>query len=337
VHNVKEDVMLTAVVTGGAGFLGRHLCGRLLALGRRVVCVDSFVTGSRDNVAAFAGHPDFQLLRHDVCRPLQVEADQIFNLACPASPVHYQRDPVHTVKTSVLGAVNVLELARRTGARVLQASTSEVYGDPDEHPQRESYWGNVNPVGVRACYDESKRCAETLCFDFRRQYGLEVKVVRIFNTYGPFMQQEDGRVVSNFIVQALRGEPLTVYGDGAQTRSFCYVDDLVDGLIRMMDAPAAVAGPINLGNPAEFTVAELAQLVRDLTGARSPLEFHPLPADDPRQRRPDIGLAQQLLGWRPRVDLVTGLRHTIDYFERTLGRTADAPFRLHGHGVGLRP
>jgi UDP-glucuronate decarboxylase len=322
---VKEDAMLTALVTGGAGFLGGHLCGRLLESGRRVICVDSFYTGTRENVAPFARSPGFTLVRHDVTRPLHLQADEIYNLACPASPMHYQRDPLHTLQTSVLGAMRVLELAHRNRAKVLQASTSEVYGDPEQHPQQEEYWGRVNPVGIRACYDEGKRCAETLFFDYQRRYGLRTKVVRIFNTYGPKMQLDDGRVVSNFIVQALQGEALTVYGDGTQTRSLCYVDDMVEGLMRMMDSGDEVTGPVNLGNPEEYTVLQLAELVREFTGSGVPIIHHPLPGDDPRQRRPDISQAKRLLGWQPRVDVATGLRRTIaDFRARLAGELAAA-------------
>lgn len=308
------------LVTGGAGFIGSHLCERLVRQGHDVLCVDNYFTGTRANIAHLFGDPCFEAMRHDITFPLYVEVDRIFNLACPASPVHYQRDPVQTTKTSVHGAINMLGLAKRTRARILQASTSEVYGDPTEHPQRESYWGNVNPIGTRACYDEGKRCAETLFFDYHRQHGLEVKVARIFNTYGPRMHPADGRVVSNFIVQALRGEPITIYGDGGQTRSFCYVDDLVEGLLRFIETPGEVCGPLNLGNPGEFTIRELAELVLRLTGSRSRLEFRPLPADDPRQRRPDIDRAKALLdGWAPVTPLAEGLARTIDYFRRALG------------------
>lgn len=303
------------LVTGGAGFLGSHLCERLLAAGDEVLCVDNFFTGRRANVAHLLGDPRFELMRHDVTFPLYVEVDEVYNLACPASPVHYQHDPVQTTKTSVHGAINMLGLAKRVGARILQASTSEVYGDPAVHPQREDYWGHVNPVGPRSCYDEGKRCAETLFFDYHRQHGLRIKVARIFNTYGPRMQPRDGRVVSNFIVQALAGEDITVYGDGSQTRSFCYVDDLVDGLMRLMATPDGVTGPVNLGNPSEFTIMELAEKVLNRTGSRSRVVRQPLPADDPRQRRPDIALAGELLGWRPRVALDGGLDRTIPWFE----------------------
>jgi UDP-glucuronate decarboxylase len=305
-------------VTGGAGFIGSHLCARLIGEGHEVLCVDNFYTGSRSNVAALLDHPRFELLRHDVTFPLYVEVDQIYNLACPASPVHYQFDPVQTTKTSVHGAINLLGLAKRMRCPILQASTSEVYGDPEVHPQPEGYWGRVNPVGPRSCYDEGKRCAETLFFDYHRQHGVEIKVARIFNTYGPHMHPNDGRVVSNFIVQALRGEPITLYGGGAQTRSFCYVDDLVTGLVRLMESPAAVTGPINLGRPDEFTIRELAGLVLQLTGSRSVLVDAPLPPDDPRQRRPDITLARETLGWEPAVALREGLQRTISYFETLL-------------------
>tara|TARA_R110000772_G_scaffold165646_1_gene277012 strand:+ start:10261 stop:11217 length:957 start_codon:yes stop_codon:yes gene_type:complete len=302
------------LVTGGAGFLGSHLCERLLADGHDVLCVDNFFTGSRDNVLHLLGNPRFELLRHDVTFPLYVEVDQIYNLACPASPIHYQLDPVQTTKTSVHGAINMLGLAKRVNASILQASTSEVYGDPEVHPQQEGYWGRVNPVGPRACYDEGKRCAETLFFDYFRQHGLRIKVARIFNTYGPRMHPNDGRVVSNFIVQALRGAPITLYGDGQQTRSFCYVDDLIEGLIRLMNTPGEVTGPVNLGNPVEFTIRELAEQVLAQTRSQSSLLQEPLPQDDPRQRQPDIDLARKLLGWEPAVPLADGLERTIDYF-----------------------
>ena len=302
------------VVTGGAGFLGSHLCERLLADGCEVLCVDNYFTGRRANIAHLLGHPRFEALRHDVTFPLYVEADEIYNLACPASPVHYQHDPVQTTKTSVHGAINMLGLAKRLGARILQASTSEVYGDPTEHPQSEDYLGNVNPVGPRACYDEGKRCAETLFFDYHRQHGLRIKVARIFNTYGPRMLPNDGRVVSNFIRQALAGEPITLYGDGSQTRAFCYVDDLIDGLVRLMRTPDEVTGPVNLGNPDEVSVRTLAETIVRMTGSRSQLAFEPLPQDDPRQRCPDIGRARKLLGWQPGVPLETGLGRTIAYF-----------------------
>lgn len=306
------------VVTGGAGFLGSHLCERLLEGEAQVVCIDNFYTGSPDNIAHLQRHPNFRLLDHDICQPLSLEADEIYNLACPASPVHYQRDPVQTTRTSVLGALNMLDLAHRTGAKVLQASTSEVYGDPAVHPQPESYWGNVNPTGPRSCYDEGKRCAETLFFDYWRQYGLRIKVARIFNTYGPRMRPDDGRVVSNFIVQALRGDAISVFGDGSQTRSFCYVDDLVDGLVALMATPDEVTGPVNLGNPTEFSMIELAQQVLALTGSRSEIAHLPLPVDDPRQRQPDIALALSL-GWCPTTPLRNGLERTIAYFGEILG------------------
>jgi UDP-glucuronate decarboxylase len=306
------------LVTGGAGFIGAHLCERLLERGDEVLCVDNFYTGTRRNVQHLLSNPLFELMRHDVCFALYVEVDEIFNLACPASPVHYQFDPVQTTKVSVHGSINMLGLAKRVKAKVLQASTSEVYGDPTVHPQKEDYWGNVNPIGVRSCYDEGKRCAETLFFDYRRQHRLPIKVARIFNTYGPGMHPNDGRVVSNFIIQALRNEDITIYGAGNQTRSFCYVNDLVDGLLRLMETPDEVTGPINLGNPVEFTIRQLAETVISLTGSSSKIAHRPLPEDDPRQRCPDIGLAQNLLGWTPRVQLRDGLTKTIEYFERLL-------------------
>ena len=302
------------MVTGGAGFIGSFLCERLLDQGAEVLCVDNFFTGTRSNVAHLMGNPRFELMRHDVTFPLFVEVDQIYNMACPASPIHYQFDPVQTTKTSVHGAINMLGLAKRTKARILQASTSEVYGDPEIHPQEESYWGNVNPIGPRSCYDEGKRCAETLCFDYHRQHGVEIKVARIFNTYGPRMHPNDGRVVSNFITQALRGEDITIYGDGSQTRSFCFVDDLVDGLISLMNTDTGVTGPINLGNPGEFTIKELAELVIEMTGTSSKLVQKPLPQDDPRKRKPDITRARDTLGWEPQVKLRDGLEKTIAYF-----------------------
>ncbi len=306
------------LVTGGAGFVGSHLCDRLVSAGNDVVCVDNFYTGDKRNIAHLLTESNFELIRHDVTFPLYLEVDQIYNLACPASPVHYQHDPVQTTKTSVHGAINMLGLAKRTGARILQASTSEVYGDPEIHPQPEHYWGKVNPVGVRSCYDESKRCAETLFFDYWRQHRLEIKVARIFNTYGPRMHPDDGRVVSNFIVQALRREPLTIYGDGSQTRSFCYVDDLVDGLIRLMNSRTDFTGPVNLGNPGEFSMLELATQVIQQTGSNSAPEFKPLPQDDPQQRRPDIELARKELSWEPTIPLADGLVRTIDYFRTIL-------------------
>jgi len=306
-------------VTGGAGFLGSHLCECLLQLGADVLCVDNFFTGSKSNIMHLLDEPRFELMRHDITFPLYVEVDQIYNLACPASPVHYQFDPVQTTKTSVHGAINMLGLARRTGARILQASTSEVYGDPEVHPQPEAYWGRVNPIGPRACYDEGKRCAETLFFDYQRQHQLEIKVARIFNTYGPRMHPDDGRVVSNFIVRALRGEPLAVYGDGNQTRSFCYVDDLVKALITFMGSEPGFTGPVNLGNPSEFTIKNLAQQVISLTGSASKIAYEALPADDPKQRQPDIILAQKALDWQPEIPLDTGLPKTIEYFKQILG------------------
>jgi len=306
------------LVTGGAGFVGSHLCDRLIRDGHEVLCVDNFYTGTRDNVLRLFDNPHFELMRHDVTFPLYVEVDAIYNLACPASPVHYQNDPVQTTKTSVHGAINMLGLAKRTGAKILQASTSEVYGDPDVHPQTEDYLGNVNPIGPRGCYDEGKRCAETLFFDYHRQHGVAIRVARIFNTYGPRMHPDDGRVVSNFIVQALKGQPLTIYGDGSQTRSFCYVSDLVEGLVRLMAAPDDVTGPMNLGNPRESTIRELAEMIIERTGAGSSLEEHPLPGDDPMQRCPDIGLAKAKLGWEPAVTLEDGLEKTIRYFKETL-------------------
>ena len=310
------------LVTGGAGFLGSHLCDRLVAQGHDVLCVDNFYTGSKDNLLPLLDHPRFELLRHDVTFPLFVEVDRIYNLACPASPIHYQRDPVQTTKTSVQGAINMLGLAKRLKARVLQASTSEVYGDPLEHPQAEPYWGNVNPIGSRACYDEGKRCAETLFFDYYRQHGLAIRVARIFNTYGPRMQPDDGRVVSSFILQALRGEPITLFGDGAQTRSFCYVDDLVDALIRFMDVERDLPGPINFGNPHECTIGALAEQIIDLTGSRSKIVRLAAVRDDPARRRPDIALAQRELGWSPKVQLAEGLRRTIEWFDVRLRRSA---------------
>lgn len=309
---------MKVLVTGGAGFLGSHLCERLLAAGHEVLCVDNYFTGSRKNVAHLLSNPAFELMRHDVTFPLYVEVDRIFNLACPASPVHYQFDPVQTTKTSVIGAINMLGLAKRVKARILQASTSEVYGDPDVHPQMETYWGRVNPIGIRSCYDEGKRCAETLFFDYHRQHKLDIKVMRIFNTYGPRMHPNDGRVVSNFIVQALRGQDITIYGDGMQTRSFCYVDDLIEGMLRLMETEPGFTGPVNIGNPGEFTMIELAQQVLEITGSKSRLVFHPLPSDDPRQRQPDISVAKDKLGWEPQVSLREGLEKTIDYFRRTL-------------------
>jgi UDP-glucuronate decarboxylase len=304
------------MVTGGAGFLGSHLIDRLLDKGHDVLCVDNLFTGAKDNIAHLRDHPHFEFMRHDITFPLFVEVDEIYNLACPASPIHYQHDPVQTTKTSVHGSINMLGLAKRLGAKILQASTSEVYGDPAVHPQTEDYWGHVNPIGPRSCYDEGKRCAETLFFDYHRQHGLPIKVMRIFNTYGPRMHPADGRVVSNFIVQALKGEPITIYGDGSQTRSFCYVDDLIEGMIRLMDTGPDVTGPINIGNPNEFTIRELATKVIEMTGARSELVEQPLPADDPKQRRPDISVAKEVLGWEPKIQLDEGLERTVDYFSR---------------------
>jgi UDP-glucuronate decarboxylase len=312
------------LVTGGAGFLGSHLCERLLDDGHEVLCVDNFFTGTRRNILHLCGNPHFELMRHDVTFPLYVEVDEIYNLACPASPIHYQHDPIQTTKTSVHGAINMLGLAKRLGIPILQASTSEVYGSPAVHPQREDYWGNVNPIGPRSCYDEGKRCAETLFFDYRRQIGLSIKVARIFNTYGPKMHPNDGRVISNFIVQALQGMPITVYGDGSQTRSFCYVDDMVDGLVRLMRSPEEVTGPINLGNPVEFTILELAEAVIEKTASDSKIDFRELPEDDPRQRQPDISRARKLLGWEPKVMLDEGLDRTIEFFRRVEAPKQDA-------------
>jgi UDP-glucuronate decarboxylase len=304
------------LVTGGAGFLGSHLCDRLIKDGQDVLCLDNFFTGSKQNIAHLIGNPYFELMRHDVTFPLYVEVDQIYNLACPASPIHYQFDPVQTTKTSVHGAINMLGLAKRTEARIFQASTSEVYGDPEQHPQQESYWGRVNPIGPRSCYDEGKRCAETLFFDYYRQENVDIKVVRIFNTYGPRMHPNDGRVVSNFIVQALKGDDITMYGNGSQTRSFCYVDDLIEGFVRMMATEKGVTGPINLGNPGEFTMLELAEKIIHLTASKSKLVFMPLPTDDPKQRQPDIRLAKENLDWQPKVNLEDGLKETISYFKK---------------------
>ena len=313
-HGYDRTMQKKILVTGGAGFLGSHLCDRLIETGHDVLCVDNFFTGSKENVAHLIGHPRFDLLRHDVTFPLYVEVDEIYNLACPASPIHYQHDPVQNTKTSVHGAINMLGLAKRVRAKILQASTSEVYGDPEVHPQPEGYWGKVNPIGIRSCYDEGKRCAETLFFDYWRQHQLQIKVVRIFNTYGPRMHPNDGRVVSNFIVQALKGEDITIYGDGQQTRSFCFVDDLIEAMLCMMNTGSEVTGPVDIGNPGEFTMLELAETVIRLTKSKSKLVFLPLPQDDPKQRRPDISLAKEALGWTPKVDLEAGLGRTIEYF-----------------------
>lgn len=315
---MKNPLRKRILVTGGAGFLGSHLCEYLLNLGHDVLCADNFFTGTKDNILHLFDNPHFELLRHDVTFPLYVEVDEIYNLACPASPIHYQFDPVQTTKTSVHGAINMLGLAKRVKAKIFQASTSEVYGDPEIHPQREDYWGHVNPIGLRSCYDEGKRCAETLFFDYQRQHNLRIKVARIFNTYGPRMHPNDGRVVSNFIVQALKSQPITLYGDGEQTRAFCYVDDLIDGFVRLMDSPDDFTGPVNLGNPGEFTIRQLAEKIIAITGSTSKLIYQPLPADDPRQRRPDITLAKTVLGWQPTIHLKEGLIHTINYFDDLL-------------------
>ncbi|WP_062381701.1 UDP-glucuronic acid decarboxylase family protein [Demequina pelophila] len=331
---IDPDGEQRVLITGGAGFLGSHLADRLLAEGFDVLCVDNFFTGSKRNIQHLLQHPRFELLRHDVTFPLYVEVDRIYNLACPASPIHYQRDPVQTAKTSINGAINMLGLAKRVRATILQASTSEVYGDPEIHPQREEYWGRVNPIGIRSCYDEGKRAAETLFFDYHRQHGLDIRVLRIFNTYGPRMDPADGRVVSNFIVQALNGEPLTIYGSGLQTRSFCYVSDLVDAMVRFMHADGAPTGPINVGNPAEFTMLELAETVIRLTGSSSTIEHRDLPHDDPRQRRPDITVAREQLDWAPTIALEEGLVPTIEYFRERLGQAE--PSRASGAGMGAR-
>ena len=309
---------MRVLVTGGAGFLGSHLCERLLAQGHEVICVDNLFTGRKENLRTFINNPYFEFIRHDVVDPFKAEVDRIYNLACPASPVHYQHNAIKTVKTSVMGAINMLGLAKRTKARILQASTSEVYGDPAVHPQSESYWGNVNPIGIRSCYDEGKRCAETLFFDYHRMNAVDIRIVRIFNTYGPRMLANDGRVVSNFIVQALKNEPLTIYGDGSQTRSFCYVDDLIDAMVSVMEQ-TQTTGPVNIGNPGEFTMLELAQTVIEITGSKSPLVYKPLPSDDPKQRRPDISFAKKILGWLPKISLQEGLVKTVEYFRRQLG------------------
>ena len=310
--------MKRILITGGAGFLGSHLCDRLIATGQEILCLDNFFTGSKENIRHLLGNPHFEYIRHDITNPIYIEVDQIYNLACPASPVHYQYNPIKTIKTSVMGSINTLGLAKRIKARILQASTSEVYGDPEIHPQQEAYWGRVNPIGIRSCYDEGKRAAECLMMDYHRQNHVDVKIVRIFNTYGPRMAVQDGRVVSNFIVQALKGEAITVYGDGSQTRSFCYVDDLIDGLIRMMDSPEGFTGPVNMGNPEEFTIRQLAETVIRMTGSRSRIIYRPLPQDDPVQRRPDIALAREKLGWEPRTPLSDGLEKTIAYFRKVI-------------------
>jgi len=310
--------MKRILITGGAGFLGSHLCDRLIATGQEILCLDNFFTGSKENIRHLLGNPHFEYIRHDITNPIYIEVDQIYNLACPASPVHYQYNPIKTIKTSVMGSINTLGLAKRIKARILQASTSEVYGDPEVHPQQEAYWGRVNPIGIRSCYDEGKRAAECLMMDYHRQNHVDVKIVRIFNTYGPRMAVQDGRVVSNFIVQALKGEAITVYGDGSQTRSFCYVDDLIDGLIRMMDSPEGFTGPVNMGNPEEFTIRQLAETVIRMTGSRSRIIYRPLPQDDPVQRRPDIALAREKLGWEPRTPLSDGLEKTIAYFRKVI-------------------
>jgi len=319
------------LVTGGAGFIGSHLSERLLDEGHEVICVDNFFTGAKENIKHLLGNPYFEIIRHDICFPLYTEVDEIYNLACPASPIHYQFDPVQTTKVNVSGSINMLGLAKRLKIRILQASTSEVYGDPTVHPQPETYWGYVNPIGLRACYDEGKRCAETLFFDYHRQHGIDIKLVRIFNTYGPRMHPNDGRVVSNFIIQALEGEDITIYGDGSQTRSFCYVDDTVDGIIRMMNTPRGITGPLNLGNPNEISILDLARLIIDLTGSESRIVFKPLPQDDPRRRCPDITLAREKLGWKPKIDLMTGLKKTVEYFSDLIRREFDIRIkRLQG-------
>jgi UDP-glucuronate decarboxylase len=315
----QYDSRKRILITGGAGFLGSHLCDRLIGEGHEVICLDNLFTGTKRNIEHLHGHPRFEFIRHDVTFPLYIEVDEIYNLACPASPIHYQHDPVATTKTSVHGAINMLGLAKRLGCKIFQASTSEVYGDPAVHPQPEEYWGHVNPIGTRSCYDEGKRCAETLFFDYHRQHNTRIKVARIFNTYGPRMHPADGRVVSNFIMQALRGEPITIYGTGSQTRSFCYMDDLLDGFVKLMNSGDDVTGPINLGNPGEFTMRELAEMVLELTGSRSDLVEMPLPSDDPKQRQPDISRAKNVLGWEPKVPLEQGLKHTINYFRELLG------------------
>ena len=320
------------LVTGGAGFLGSHLCERLLGEGHEVLCVDNFFTGRRSNVAHLLSNPRFELMRHDVTFPLHIEVDEIYNLACPASPIHYQHDPVQTTKTSVHGAINMLGLAKRLGCKILQASTSEIYGDPTQHPQREDYWGNTNPIGLRACYDEGKRCAETLFFDYHRQHGVKIKVARIFNTYGPRMLPDDGRVVSNFIVQALKGNQITIFGEGNQTRSFCFVSELIDGLVRLMETPDNVTGPMNLGNPRELTILELAEIVLAKTGSAAPLVMKPLPMDDPVQRRPDISFAKEVIKWEPQISLEQGLDTTIAYFSEKIPMPADSTTAPRGGG-----
>ncbi len=322
--------MKRILITGGAGFLGSHLCERLLAAGEELLCLDNFYTGSKDNIRHLLGNPHFEFIRHDIINPIYLEVDQIYNLACPASPVHYQYNPIKTIKTSVMGAINALGLAKRVKARILQASTSEVYGDPEIHPQQEGYWGRVNPIGIRSCYDEGKRAAECLMMDYHRQNHVDVKIVRIFNTYGPRMAVHDGRVVSNFIVQALKGEDITVYGDGSQTRSFCYVDDLIEGLIRMMNSPDAFTGPVNIGNPREFTILQLAETLIQMTGSASRIIFKPLPQDDPIQRRPDITLAREKLGWEPEIQLSEGLEKTIAYFRSLIGDSSRLTSKLIG-------
>lgn len=317
-HMQKYTKKQKILVTGGAGFLGSHLCEKLLNNGNDIICVDNFFTGTKGNIEHLIGNKRFELLRHDITFPLYIEVDQIYNLACPASPIHYQRDPIQTTKTSVIGAINMLGLAKRTGAKIFQASTSEIYGDPEVHPQPESYWGRVNTLGPRACYDEGKRCAETLFFDYKRQHNIDIKIARIFNTYGPRMQADDGRVVSNFIVQSLRNEPITIYGDGNQTRSFCYVDDLINGFVKLMETEQSICGPINLGNPTEFKIIELAEKIIEITGSKSEIVKKPLPQDDPKQRKPEINQAIQKLNWKPTVDLQTGLLKTIEYFEKII-------------------
>lgn len=332
IEAVTEFFSKRILVTGGAGFLGSHLCERLLGEGHEVLCVDNFFTGRRSNVTHLLSNPRFELMRHDVTFPLHVEVDEIYNLACPASPVHYQHDPVQTTKTSVHGAINMLGLAKRLGCKILQASTSEIYGDPTQHPQREDYWGNTNPIGPRSCYDEGKRCAETLFFDYRRQHGLKIKIARIFNTYGPRMLPDDGRVVSNFIVQALKGDPITIFGEGNQTRSFCFVSELIDGLVRLMKTPDDVTGPMNLGNPRELTIRELAETVLAKTGSAAPLVFKPLPQDDPVQRRPDIALAREIIEWEPQISLEQGLETTIAYFSEKIRVPTDSAATLRVSG-----